>query len=298
MKTNYYNILTGDKIRAIYYQGRGDNPRLRDLISHIVGIKSEEYYAVSKEYEIRLFDEYGFDTTLTVQEGDYACAIGGYLKIFTPASFAAKYRILPVSLQDESESAPEALEPEGREDKAEKTREGFPKWVGDTQTDFKKNVIRDWENLTKKPQTFKQYTYTEPMWWGKLENLLSETEFFAEEEEDTLENDRCLNGTCFTCSDDYWEEKDDVNITTVDAYRITENFDEWDFAEWLTPGDKFALTHSIGLNQDGILKVDNPRIRIYSPKTEGEARPGDLVIRVCAHRYTIQACVPNEKEVD
>jgi hypothetical protein len=140
--------------------------------------------------------------------------------------------------------------------------------------------------------------YSEQPWWKEKITDMQTIKFDKIREELEVMS-QCGDIYC-PCvkSDEPKRPADNVNRVIIDAYRITEDFDEWDFAEWLTPGDKFTLRNNIALNDKGCPVFSNPMVTIFNPKTEGEARVGDMVIRVCAHRYTIQACVPNEKTVD
>jgi len=76
---------------------------------------------------------------------------------------------------------------------------------------------------------------------------------------------------------------------TVKEFKEEELFKKCGFKK----GDDFVKQTEWTLKLEGKKYL----VALYA-KTEGKAKVGDLIIKVCPHRYTIQACVPEKKEVD
>ena len=282
MKKNYRNKYTGQQIEAHFYV-KGVKKLIDEMFLNS-GVEWQ-FYADENIYEFEQRDEYGFTTTQVLALGDYIVWDGDYLKIYTPQRFADVYQIIPVN------GIPEVLTGvEEPTEEPERHSEGFRKWVGTKQFAEKQdapsqNFLRE---KTEEESTFKNVDksvikdwYSDQTWWDetRADRIAWDDvkDFFAGAERKPYV---------------------DPYIKSVEAYRITEQFDEWEFINWLTPGDKFTATYCISKNSDGYPRYSDPVIAIYSPKTEGKAKVGDLIIKVCPHRYTIQACVPEEKEVD
>ena len=281
MNKNYRNKYTGRQVEAHFYV-KGVK-RLIDEMFRNSGVEWQ-FYSDENVYEFEQNDEYGFSSTQALMLGDYIVWDGDYFKVYTPQRFADVYQIIHVG------GIPEVLTGvEEPEHEPERHSEGFRKWVGATQHPGKQSapspkisgnkIAKETDTPTPKffwDENSKKDWYTTDNWWINPDRSWDKFEEASEQIKPYV--DPC--------------------IETLDAYRITTDFDEWNFAEWLTPGDKFTLTNSISVGDKDYPEYTNPVVTIYSPKTEGQARTGDLIIRVCPHRYVIQACVPEQKHAD
>jgi hypothetical protein len=71
-------------------------------------------------------------------------------------------------------------------------------------------------------------------------------------------------------------------LDTVPIFRITSDFSEEKFSAFLGEGVRFNVNYSVFDAYRSFVGVE-----IFNPKTQGEARPGDVVIKVDTNHFII-----------